>query len=202
MARRALRGLLCASTCLLVGAVSHIAAGGQLPGAQWLVTAFLALASLATATFERRKRRFEGVALTLGGMQFALHLAFQYASVSSPGHTTPEGRMSGHHMEMMDPSSMWAGGIGHEAQHTMTAGMTLAHGLATVGTALCVIYGERVVRRLAAMVVPAICVRPRLSLPILSRPRVMGPSPVTPSRVGILLARSRPRRGPPERAPA
>ncbi|WP_343240472.1 hypothetical protein [Streptomyces sp. SID14515] len=79
--------------------------------------------------------------------------------------------------------------------------MTGAHAAATLGTALCVLYGERVLRRLAALVAPLIVLRWASSLPCPPRPRP-APPVVARIRFGALLARSRSRRGPPSVAPA
>ncbi|MET7580556.1 hypothetical protein ABZS73_12630 [Streptomyces microflavus] len=195
---RAARGLLCASACLLLGAVSHVAAGGQLPGAGVLALLFLALSVQGALLFGGRRRRFDVVTLVLGSTQFALHSAFHFLS-AAPGGAQHSGRPAGHEHPMAGHS----GGHGTDAGagHVMDAGMTLAHGAATLGTALCVIHGERVLRRLAALVVPRVALRPLPSLPCLPWLRP-APPVVARIRFGALLARSRHRRGPPSAAVA
>jgi len=194
---RAARGLLCGSACLLLGAVSHVAAGGRLPGAGVLALLFLALSMQGALLFGGRRRRFDVVTLVLGGTQFALHGAFHF--LAAPGGAQHSGMAAGHEHPMAGPSGGHGTDLG--AGHVMDAGMTLAHGAATLGTALCVIHGERVLRRLAALVVPRVALRPPPSLPCLPRLRPVPPV-VARIRFGALLARSRHRRGPPSAAVA
>ncbi|MFG2330972.1 hypothetical protein ACGFMM_15230 [Streptomyces sp. NPDC048604] len=196
--RRTSKGLICASACLFLGSVSHVAAGGSLPGADGLALVFAGLTVLGTALFGSRQRRFDVTALVLGATQFALHLALHRLSMTPTGgggHPS----MAGHagHAANAHASTHAAAMAQPGSGHAMTASMTSAHALATLGTALCVVYGERVLRRLAALVLPR--------LPF----SALGPCPVTPwrrppvpftaghVRLGVLLARCRPRRGPP-----
>ncbi|MYX12507.1 hypothetical protein GTY67_03580 [Streptomyces sp. SID8374] len=174
--------------------MSHVAAGGHLPGAGVLALLFLGLTAQGALLFGGRRRRFDVVTLVLGGTQFALHGAFHFLS-SAPGGTPHSAMAAGHEHAMAGQSG------GHADGHTMDAGMTLAHAAATLGTALCVIHGERVLRRLAALVVPRIALRSAPSLPCLpwSRP---APPVVVRIRFGALLARSCHRRGPPVAAVA
>ncbi|MGW1373177.1 hypothetical protein ACWD6P_02720 [Streptomyces sp. NPDC002446] len=200
------RGLLCASACLLLGAGSHVSAGGRLPGAGALGFLFAVLTVQGAVLFGGRRRRFDVTTLTLGGTQFALHLAFHHLSMLDGGHAMPVGHsahhmagsmtgsMTGPHMDGMGPADMAAGG-----GHALSPAMSLAHAVATLGTALCVIYGERVLRGLAALVVPDVCFQAPRALPFTPRLRPVLPSSARP-RFGVLLARSRPRRGPPPAA--
>ncbi|MFI1172802.1 hypothetical protein [Streptomyces melanogenes] len=214
--RRASKGLLCASVCLLLGAVSHVAAGGRLPGPGGLGLVFAALTVVGTVLFGGRRRRFDVTTLALGATQFGLHLAFHHLSMSdgshSPAMTAMPGSAAEHHampshapgahagmgMAGMDMSGMAHAGSGH----AMTAGMTLAHAVATLGTALCVIYGERILRRLAALVLPRLRFAAPPSLPV--PPKRQLPPPYAPGhvRLGVLFTRCRPRRGPPPVMPA
>ncbi|MFD7232530.1 hypothetical protein [Streptomyces sp. NPDC059881] len=192
------RGLLCASACLLLGAVSHVSAGGRLPGAGPLALVFAALTVLGAVLFGSRRRRFDVTVLALGGTQFSLHLGFHQLSTSEAGHASHH--MAGRQMDAasaMAAADMAGAGVGH----ALSPAMTSAHAVAVFGTALCVIYGERVLRGLAALVVPAFCFRDRLVLPVVPRRRPPTLSSVHP-RFGVLLARSRTRRGPPSVAPA
>ncbi|MFD0260603.1 hypothetical protein ACFVH7_20340 [Kitasatospora indigofera] len=80
--------------------------------------------------------------------------------------------------------------------HGMGWAMTAAHALATFGTAVFLLHGDRVLRRLAALVVR------RLILPLLRCPAPRRPSvPVRDAPSvrphAVLLARCEPRRGPP-----
>ncbi|WP_343240473.1 hypothetical protein [Streptomyces sp. SID14515] len=87
--RRAARGLLCGSACLVLGAVSHVAAGGRLPGAGVLGLLLLALTVQGALLLGGRRHRFDLVVLVLGATQFALHNAFHFlpspAGLRTPG---------------------------------------------------------------------------------------------------------------------
>ncbi|MFJ6810153.1 hypothetical protein ACIQRK_29785 [Streptomyces anulatus] len=193
--RRAARGLLCASACLSLGAASHVAAGGRLPGPGVLALLFLALAVQGALLLDGRRRPFGVVVLVLGVTQFALHHAFHFlpAPGRAPHHPTmPSGH--GHHMPATPTVDAAPG-------HAMDDGMALAHAAATLGTALCAMYGERVLRRVAALAVPRVALRLAPALPCPPRPRP-APPVVARIRFGALLARSRSRRGPPTAAPA
>ncbi|MET7873860.1 hypothetical protein [Streptomyces cyaneofuscatus] len=186
---RAARGLLCGSACLLLGAVSHVAAGGRLPGAGVLALLFLALGLQGALLFGGRRRRFDVVTLVLGSTQFALHGVFHF--LPAPGGAQHSAMTAGREHHTAGPSGS------HDGGHAMDPGMVLAHAAATLGTALCVIYGERVLRRLAALLVPRIALRTAPpSLPCLPRSRPVPPV-VARIRFGALLARSCHRRGPP-----
>ncbi|MFF2538083.1 hypothetical protein [Streptomyces cyaneofuscatus] len=184
---RAARGLLCGSACLLLGAVSHVAAGGRLPGAGVLALLFLAL-SLQGALLFGGRRRFDVVTLVLGSTQFALHGTFHFLPASGGAQHSAMAAGAGHHAA--GPSG------GHDGEHAMDPGMAFAHAAATLGTALCVIYGERVLRRLAALFIPRVALRTAPHLPCLPRSRPVPPV-VARIRFGTLLARSCHRRGPP-----
>ncbi|MFD0426061.1 hypothetical protein [Streptomyces parvus] len=190
--RRAARGLLCGSACLALGAASHVAAGGRLPGAGVLALLFLALTLQGALLLGGRRPRFDVVVLVLGATQFALHNAFHF--LPAPGGGTHAGMGAGHgHQHHMAEAS--------GAAHAMDAGMTLAHAAATLGAALCVLYGERVLRRLGALLAPRVVLRTAPSLPCPPRSRPVPPV-VVRIRFGALLARSRSRRGPPVAASA
>ncbi|MFC6987076.1 hypothetical protein [Streptomyces cirratus] len=98
------------------------------------------------------------------------------------------------HASFMHPGADMAG-MGLPG-HSMTSAMTLAHGLATLGTALCVIFGERILRRLAALLLPSLSPGALPALPAVpERPR-LAPAQPAARRFGVLLARTCPRRGP------
>ncbi|MFD3516370.1 hypothetical protein [Streptomyces sp. NPDC058657] len=236
---RARGGLLCASACLSLGALSHVAAGGSLPGPGTLGLLFAVVTVLGAALFGNRRLRFDVLTLILGGTQFVLHLAFHHLAMRNPvghppspagaGHAATGGhagtgaaeilahgahlttsashvRDAGHVREV--GHAMGAGhvlGAGHamgaehaiSAEHAMGAAMTSAHALATLGTALSVIHGERVLRRLAALALPRFLPTTAPTAPPLLPE--LSPPPAATGRPGFgaLLARSRPRRGPP-----
>ncbi len=193
--RRAARGLLCGSACLVLGAASHVAAGGHLPGAGVLALLLLALTVQGGLLLGGRRRRFDVVVLVLGTTQFALHNAFHFLPAPGGGTRpgTPTGHGTHHHMAgaSEDPGTA----------HAVDAGMTLAHAAATLGAALCVLYGERVLRRLGALLAPRVALRPAPTLPCPPRSCPVPPV-VVRIRFGALLARSRSRRGPPVTASA
>ncbi|MCX5206233.1 hypothetical protein OG897_33115 [Streptomyces sp. NBC_00237] len=200
--RRTRGGLACASACLLLGALSHVAAGGILPGPGPLGVLFVALALLGSALFGERRYRFDIVTLTLGGTQFVLHLAFHRLTMPDPDRRAPhmaDGGGPAHHaMGGHHAGAMSAEAASHSAGHSMGVAMTAAHALATLGTALCVIHGERVLRRLATLVLP----RCLLAVFPVARPVPPEISPTPPPaavrvRFGVLLASSCLRRGPP-----
>ncbi|MCJ1676225.1 hypothetical protein MTF65_02385 [Streptomyces sp. APSN-46.1] len=83
------------------------------------------------------------------------------------GHHTMAAHAPGTHAGM-DATDMAPAGPGH----AMTATMTLAHALATLGTALCVVYGERILRRLAALVLPRSPLAALTPLPLPPGPRL------------------------------
>ncbi|MFI0976152.1 hypothetical protein ACH4SP_03880 [Streptomyces sp. NPDC021093] len=162
---------------------------------------FVALTLLGTALFGNRRYRFDVVTLILGGTQFALHLAFHHLTMpSASGHLPPSTgdgggmhhAMAGHHAGMGAAET-----AAHGAGHSMGAAMTAAHALATLGTALCVIHGERVLRRLASLALPRFLSAPARVVPPVP-PEVPAPPPTAARPLfGVLLARSCPRRGPP-----
>ncbi len=195
--RRAAWGLLCGSACLVLGATSHVAAGGHLPGSGVLAFLLLALTVQGALLLGGRRRRFDVVVLVLGATQFALHNAFHFlpAPGGGPHAAMPAGHGHQHHMAGVSTSP------GPDSGHAMDAGMTLAHAAATLGAALCVLYGERVLRRLAALLAPRVVLRTAPSLPCPPRSRPLPPV-VVRIRFGTLLARSRSRRGPPVTASA
>ncbi|MEV4879218.1 hypothetical protein [Streptomyces cyaneofuscatus] len=159
-----------------------------------LALLFLALSAQGALLFGGRRRlRFDLATLVLGGTQFALHGAFHFLPASGGGGHSAMAAGGGHHAA--GPSG------GHGGGHVMDPGMVLAHAAATLGTALCVIHGERVLRRLAALFVPRVALRPAPPLPCPPRSRPVPPV-VARIRFGALLARSCHRRGPPVAAVA
>ncbi|MFD4747731.1 hypothetical protein ACFWOS_20030 [Streptomyces rubiginosohelvolus] len=160
-----------------------------------LALLFLALTVQGALLLGGRKRRFDVVVLALGATQFALHNTFHF--LPAPGGGTHAGMGAGHgHQHHMAGASVDPG-----AAHAIDAGMILAHAAATLGAAICVLYGERVLRRLGALLAPRLVLRSAPSLPCPPRSRPVPPV-VVRIRFGALLARSRSRRGPPVAASA
>ncbi|MFB8144959.1 hypothetical protein [Streptomyces parvus] len=160
-----------------------------------LALLFLALTVQGALLLGGRRRRFDVVVLVLGATQFALHNAFHF--LPAPGGGPHPGMTAGHGTQHHVAGMSQSPGSGH----AMDAGMTLAHAAATLGSALCVLYGERVLRRLGALLAPRVVLRSAPSLPCPPRPRPVPPV-VVRIRFGALLARSRSRRGPPVAASA
>ncbi|MFJ3233810.1 hypothetical protein [Streptomyces sp. NPDC086787] len=198
--RRAYGGLLCAMSSLMLGGTSHVLAGARLPGIGWLAAAFAVLAAIG-AGLSGPRRRFDVTVLTMGAAQFVLHIVLHYASMPVMAPSAAPGSM-GVHMDMsgMDPHMDMGG---HDGGQSMPAGMTVAHGLAALGVSVCLVHGERVLRRLAALVVPTLLFWVAPVLVPVSRPRLRPRGAlVVPIPHGVVLARCRPRRGPPGPAPA
>jgi hypothetical protein len=188
--RRTAKGLLCAAACLIPGAIGHVTAGGSLPGPGSLALLFAGLTVLGVVLFGGRRRRFDVTVLVLGAAQTGLHLAFHRLSAPGAG--------GGHAMAGHDPT---AHAHPHTAEavagHSLTGEMTAAHALATLGAALCVLHGDRVLRRLAALLLPRLVLIALTACPLPSARRTPPPSTAGHVRLRVLLTRCRPRRGPP-----
>ncbi|MEV6318848.1 hypothetical protein [Streptomyces sp. NPDC051776] len=191
--------------------LGHTAAGGRLPGTGVLLAVFGGLVVLGTVLFGARQRRFDVTVLVLGGVQFVLHVVFHLLSGNSPHATTaglsnePQALPHSHHgmpMQGVDPPTASGGEALASAGHAMNTTMTAGHALAAFGTALCLVFGERLLCRLWALLRSDLhCLaRVVLQLPPDHRPWV----PATRSRpfVESVLTRCRPRRGPPLVLPA
>ncbi|MFI8520110.1 hypothetical protein ACIGEZ_20115 [Streptomyces sp. NPDC085481] len=200
--RRTRAGLLGASACLLLGAAGHVAAGGRLPGTTGLVGLFAVLAVVCGALSALRRHRFAATVLVLGLAQSVLHLVLH---IMAGGHgdatATPGGMHMGRmeHMEHMGHAGHHGVPAGPGASgHSMDPGMTLAHTLAALGAAVCLIHGERVLGRLSRLLLPPL---PRAfvpaTVPVPPERPAAEPDRTLPMPRGVLLARTRTRRGPP-----
>ncbi|MEU0405110.1 hypothetical protein ABZ318_33845 [Streptomyces sp. NPDC006197] len=200
---RTSKGLLCASACLFLGAVSHVAAGGSLPDARDLGVVFAGLTLLGTALFGGRRRRFDVTTAVLGTTQFGLHLVLHRLSMSPITAGEDRHAMAGHHPGLHAHLHMQMAETAQSSSaHTMTAPMTAAHALATLGTALCVVHGERVLLRLAALLLSRLGLAGLALCPVPPARRAPAPFTAGHVRLRVLLARCRPRRGPPLVIPA
>ncbi|WP_435599916.1 hypothetical protein [Streptomyces sp. C10-9-1] len=198
--RRTRTGLLGASACLLPGAVGHVAAGGRLPGAVGLAGVFAVLALVCTALGGLRRHRFAATALFLGAVQSVLHLVFH---AMTGGHGAPAAQPGaggahpghGHHgMPSHGADAAPAGTSGHAAD----PGMTLAHTLAALCAAVCLIHGERVLGRLAGLLLrPLLRIPAAPAVPVPPGRPGPGPGPAAAAPHGVLHSRVHPRRGPP-----
>ncbi|MFJ7414960.1 hypothetical protein ACIQWZ_29775 [Streptomyces sp. NPDC098077] len=199
--RRTRAGLLGASTCLLLGAVGHVAAGGRLPGATGLAGLFAVLTVLCGALSVPLRHRFATVVLALGLGQGALHLVF-HAMDAGTGH--PAVMPHGTRMEHMASTGhqngpAGPGAAGHSMDMDMDMGMASAHTLAALGAAVCLIHGERVLVRVSGLFLRPL-LRAFVAATAAALPRVLtrAPVPLTlPAPHGTLLARAVCRRGPP-----
>ncbi|WFB05754.1 hypothetical protein LRS74_01020 [Streptomyces sp. LX-29] len=83
------------------------------------------------------------------------------------------------------------------AAHSMPVAMTAGHALATLGTAVCLVYGERVLRRLVSLLFSGLRrVDPEVAV-VPTPPRSPLAARDLPLPFGVLLVRSLPLRGPP-----
>ena len=195
-ATRIVRGLVCAIVCLLLGGLAHGMAEGRLPGPGAMLLAFGALATVGIGLADKQ-RGFVFITAVLGGTQLALHVWFAFvAAVGAAG--------AGHGQHVTTPAagSALASGqpLAHGGHHASTWLMVLGHALATLGSAACLAYAERVVWRLARMVAPLLLfllARPGRTLMAVFSGSCAAPPVLLPARHGALLARRRLRRGPP-----
>ncbi|MFE2728274.1 hypothetical protein [Kitasatospora sp. NPDC059327] len=221
--KRTENGLLGASACLLLGIVAHVAGGGRLPGPAALGGLFAVLTILVVALFHTRVgRHVESMVSVFAALQLALHLALdrlseparagaaQHHHAAAPravpragdGPAVPPDapryavdRDVGPGV-LPTPEGAGAATVAGDLPSCVCTVMTLTHALATFGTALLLIHGDRNLRRLATLVVR------RLILPVLRCPAPRRPAPPissapVPRLRGVLLARCVPGRGPP-----
>jgi hypothetical protein len=202
-AMRIARGLVCAVMCLLLGSLAHGLSAGRLPGPGAMVLAFGALATVGIAVADK-KRGFVFITAVLGGAQLSLHVWFTVAAMFGPAGSSGVG----HQHFLAEPSTGSAVAAGHPVAHVglyaPTWPMVFAHVVATLGSAACMAYAERVVWLLARMVLPLLeflLARPwpRPAAVLVGR-CASSPMPL-PARYGMLLARRRLRRGPPRPMP-
>ncbi|MFJ4961343.1 hypothetical protein ACIP6P_02605 [Streptomyces sp. NPDC088729] len=200
--RRTRAGLLGGSACLLLGALGHMAAGGRLPGFAGLLGLLAVLVAVCGALSALRRHRFAATALTLGLAQGVLHLvlhamtaghgaapAAHGADAASPEHAESLGH-AGHHGMSAGPQVA--------SGHSMDPGMTWAHTLAALGAAVCLIHGERALKRLSALLVrPLRRAFVSATVPVPPECPRAEPYDTLPAPHGALLARARTRRGPP-----
>ncbi|WP_079126269.1 hypothetical protein [Streptomyces sp. ERV7] len=208
--RRTRVGLLGGFACLLLGAVGHVAAGGHLPDATGLAGIFAVLAVVCGALHGLRRHRFAVSTVVLGSVQGVLHFVFH---AMAGGHTTAGGHggmraqppahgahagHAGHHGMPMPDTDAATEAASEVSGHTMDPGMSLAHTFAALGTAVCLVQGERVLQRLAALLLrPLLRIGAPSAVPVPPGQPEPGPDDTLPVLHGVLLSRVHPRRGPP-----
>ncbi len=149
--RRTRAGLLGASACLLLGAAGHMAAGGRLPGATGLAGLFAVLTVVCGALSALRRHRFAAIVVALGLAQSLLHLVFHAMAGGHGGAPVPH-TMNSALMEHAGLARHHGMPVGSGAsEHSTDLGMALAHTLAALGAAVCLIRGERVLGRLSGL---------------------------------------------------
>ncbi|MFF0483598.1 hypothetical protein [Streptomyces sp. NPDC004435] len=133
--------------------------------------------------------------LVLGLTQSALHLVFHALAGGHGGAAAvPEEHMA--HMGHAGHGGMPAGP--GPSGHSADPAMTLAHTLAALGASVCLIHGERLLARLSGLLLrPLLRVFMPATVPVPPGRPVREPARALPLPRGVLLARSRTRRGPP-----
>jgi hypothetical protein len=164
---RALRGAVAGSASAGLSLAFHAVGGGPLPGAGAVLLAAV-VASGAAAWWAGCRRGPAALILLTCSLQVALHTLFQL--------------LAGHDGAAMAASSS-------------VPAMTAAHGLAAVAVAWLLARGEDALWELCGALTGALVPVPAVRCP--AGASLPAPHPAdTPSR-GIVLARARPRRGPP-----
>ncbi|MFJ8043602.1 hypothetical protein ACIRBX_24190 [Kitasatospora sp. NPDC096147] len=210
--------LLGGLACLLPAAAAHAAAGGALPrpGLLLLMLAVLSVPGAVLAGAGVR-RRFETAVVVLAVLQLALHESFHRLAphTATMTMTMPDGTSHDLGMAgmagmagmtgmagmpgMHDMPGMAGAGAAGAAVHAMHGSMAAWHAVATLTSAAALLHGSRLVRRLVTLLAAprlpllvALFAVPALPVP----PRPVRSEPTRPA-LGVLLARSLPRRGPP-----
>ncbi|MCR2799441.1 hypothetical protein QNO21_09920 [Microbacterium sp. zg-Y818] len=197
-ASRVVRGALAAAVATFVALVSHVTAGGQMPGWVGIVVPLILSLAVCTVLVGRRLSLWRlslGVALS----QALFHTLFVLGTFSS---SAAAGGTPGHHAHGAAASTPLADTL-VSAQPPADATMWLMHGLAAVVTVAALYRGERALMRMRAVagefarwarrrLIPVVC----LPAPAPSRrPAVSSAEPARPLRPRF--ASSVARRGPP-----
>ncbi len=195
-ATRVLRGTLAATAATFLALVSHVTAGGAVPG--WVGVAVPWVLSVAICTLlAGRALSVVRLSLAVTASQFVFHTLFVLGMFG--GTDAPSAALGAHeHSSMPMISMLPAPGV-----PMADAGMWAWHGIAAIATIAVIHRGERAVRRLSALaaelrawvrrriqrlvlvLVPAVTAR----LPIVRAPRVITSPGWHPSAIGL--------RGPP-----
>lgn len=196
---RAVRGLLAASFATLGAFLSHLSAGGPMPG--WLGFAVPWVLSVLVCTgLAGRRLSLARLALGVGASQLMFHALFVLGT-APPGPTTPAPHL--HTASAMASAAAGAAGTMPDALMPSDSSMWLWHGVAAVATIAVFHRGERTLARLRELAVQVVeWARHRLDTgaPVVLPLRPAGPS-IVARREPRLLPRpqrcSVQRRGPP-----
>lgn len=185
---RVLRGGIAASVATWAALLSHVSAGGEIPG--WLGIAVPLVLSLAVCTaLAGRRLSLVRLALAVTGSQLIFHTLFVVGAV------TPSGTSHAHHLLPMTDAAATA------AMHVDPL-MWAMHGVAAAVTTLVVHRGERAARTLLAVAADiARWVRRRILAAVLALGALDLPAlPVAPDAAPVLrsiVLRTAAGRGPP-----
>lgn len=186
---RVLRGGIAASVATWAALLSHVSAGGEIPG--WLGIAVPLVLSLAVCTaLAGRRLSLVRLALAVTGSQLIFHTLFVVGAV------TPSGTSHAHHLLPMTDAAATTTAIGADPL------MWAMHGAAAAVTTLVVHRGERAARTLLAVAADiARWVRRRILAAVLALGALDLPAlPVAPDAAPVLrsiVLRTAAGRGPP-----
>jgi hypothetical protein len=169
---RLARGAVVGAVCLVLSLGSHAAAGGDVPGVGAVLLAGCVAVAVCTWWAARRRGPVALLALT-GSLQVGLHLLLQLVA-------------------------------GHGATGALVPGpaMVAAHVLAAASMAWVLAGGEDALWEVCAALTHAWAPATGTASPVPPGPAVPPSPPTRMEPAGIVLARSRPRRGPPARSMA
>ncbi|MCR2827512.1 hypothetical protein [Microbacterium sp. zg.Y909] len=197
-ASRVVRGALAATVATFVALVSHVTAGGQVPG--WIGIVVPLILSLAVCTvLVGRRLSLWRLSLGVGVSQALFHTLFVLGAFSP---SAAAGGTPGHHAHGAVASTPLADTL-VSTPPPADAAMWLMHGLAAVVTVAALYRGERALIRMRAVagefarwarrrLIPAVC------LPAPAPARRLATSSAEPARpLRLRFASSVARRGPP-----
>ncbi len=148
-ARRLTRGLGAAIASTLVALVSHVTAGGALPGPLGVVVP-LVFSFTVCAVLAGVRMRWMRLSVSVAVSQLMFHVLFVLGATTPGTTTSPAAGHTGHHGA--DAAGLLTG-TAEPAAHLAhaSAGMWVAHALAGVVTVLALRHGEVVAARIAAV---------------------------------------------------
>ena len=186
-----LRGGVAAAVATFTALLSHVAAGGEMPG--WLgIAAPLLLSAMVSVLLAGRRLSLVRLTVAVSISQFLFHTLFVLGAI------TPTGSMTGHQHGAMLALPL-ASGIAMP-----DAGMWLGHLIAAAATTALLHRGETAVRQLLRLARSAVgwvvgsVARP-LTLPVVARPKLAprGFASDPFAHIALRVVGRVPRRGPP-----